>query len=177
MKSRTVRKLSGEELVQHALKLLNVRALSASELRTKLMRRAAQPEDVGPAIEKMKEYGFVDDSRFAEGYASARRESGSYGKQRVLRGLQQRKVSASVAQKAAEAAYRDTDETDLVRKWLERKFRNIPLTEYLKEEKHLASAYRKLRYAGFSSAASIRVLKQFAARAEELDDLDNDSAC
>jgi regulatory protein len=177
MKSRTARKLSGEELVQHALKLLNVRALSAPELRAKLMRRAAQPEDVGPAIEKMKEFGFLDDARFAEGYALARRESGSYGKQRVLRGLRQRKVSSAIAQKAAEAAYRDTDESDLVRNWLERKFRNIQLSEYLKEEKHLASAYRKLRYAGFSSAASIRVLKQFAERADELDDLDDGGPC
>jgi hypothetical protein len=41
----------------------------------------------------------------------------------------------------------------------------------LGEEKHLASAYRKLRLAGFSSGNSIRVLKCHAAEAEKLEEM------
>jgi hypothetical protein len=42
----------------------------------------------------------------------------------------------------------------------------------LAEEKHLASAYRKLRLGGFSSGNSIRVLKRYAAEADRLEGLE-----
>ena len=47
------------------------------------------------------------------------------------------------------------------------------LSEYLKEPKNLASLYRKLRVAGFSSPSSIRVLKAYTARANELEETDS----
>jgi hypothetical protein len=49
------------------------------------------------------------------------------------------------------------------------------LSEYLKEPKNLASLYRKLRVAGFSTPASIRVLKSFSSRADELEELESGS--
>jgi hypothetical protein len=44
----------------------------------------------------------------------------------------------------------------------------------LRDEKHLASAYRKLRYAGFGSGNAIRVLKRYAERADELESLEDE---
>ncbi|HEX6545457.1 MAG TPA: hypothetical protein VF023_04045, partial [Bryobacteraceae bacterium] len=68
--------------------------------------------------------------------------------------------------------YEEVDEQDLIRRYLERKFRSKDLREFLREEKHLASAYRRLRAAGFSSNNSIRVLKEFSQRADELEEAD-----
>ena len=47
--------------------------------------------------------------------------------------------------------------------------RVLDLSAYLAEPSHLASAFRRLRYAGFSAANSIRVLKRFSQQADELD--------
>ena len=54
--------------------------------------------------------------------------------------------------------------------YVARKFRGRNLTEYLADPSHLASAYRKLRYAGFGSSACIRVLKRYSDRAEEIEE-------
>lgn len=167
---RSIRKLDAQGLFQYALNLLGGRAMSAGEVRTKLTRKASEPGDVEQVLARLREYKYIDDSRFAENYATTRKDSGSFGKMRVLRDLRQRRVSGTVAQKAVDQAYEEVDEVTLIEQWLERKFRNVRLQEYLKDEKHLASAYRKLRYAGFSPGATIRVLKRFAERAEELAD-------
>ena len=165
---RTPKKLAAEELFQYALTLLGGRALSAGEVRSKLGRRAEKPGDIEFVIAKLREYRYLDDGRFAEGYALARTDN--FGKARVLRDLRQRRVDSGVAEKAVEAAFADVEEGRVVNEWLRRKYRNVDLAEYLQEERHLASAYRKLRYAGFSSGASVRALKQFASRADELED-------
>lgn len=154
------------------MKSLGARALSISEIRSKLVRRAADPADVGIVLARLQEYKYLDDSRFAEDYASARKDNQGFGKMRVLRDLGQRKVGSTVAQKAVEQIFEGADETAMVEEFLGRKFRNQKLSEYLKEPKHLAAAFRRLRYAGFSSTTSIRVLKRYAAQAEDLEALD-----
>lgn len=167
---RKARKLAAEELFHYALSLLGGRALSAGEVRSRLNRRAADPADIEPALARLREYGFVDDEKFAEGYATARRDSGIAGKARVLRDLRQRSVSSGVAEKAVTEVFSDVDEVAAVEQWLKRKYRSVVLSEYLRDEKHLASAYRRLRYAGFGSSAAIGVLKRYASKAAELED-------
>lgn len=169
---RAPRLLDAEELWSFALKSLGTRALSILEIRAKLTRRASDPADVETVLARLKEYKYLDDSRFAENYASARKENQGFGKMRVLRDLGQRKVGSTVAQKAVEQIFEGADETAMVEEFLARKFRNQKLSEYLQEPKHLAAAFRRLRYAGFSSTVSIRVLKKYAAQAEDLESLD-----
>jgi regulatory protein len=169
-KARTLKKLAREELFQYAASILGARGLSAAEVRTKLVRKAADPADIEPVLTRLREYSFLDDTRFAEGYATARRDSGSFGQSRVLRDLRQRRVSRSVAEQAVGSAFEDFDERAAVDAWLRRKYRTLNLHEYLQDPKHLASAWRKLRYAGFSSSSSIAALKGYASRADELED-------
>ena len=85
-----------------------------------------------------------------------------------------RRVAPAVAKQAAEAAFEGADEVAMIEAFLKRKYRGKDLGALLKEEKHLASAYRKLRTAGFSTGNSIKVLKLHAAQAELLEDLDNE---
>ena len=167
---RAPKLLDAEGLWDYALKLLGMRALSAEEMRTKLRRRAADPGDIDSVIGKLREYKYIDDPKFAEGFATARRDAQGFGKHRVMRDLQQRRVPKTVAERAVAEAFTGVDEIAMIEQFLERKFRNKDLHEYLQEEKHLAAAYRRLRYAGFSSAASTRVLKRYSERAEELQD-------
>lgn len=166
------RKLDASELKQYALRLLAGRALSVGELRTKLAARALEPQDIEPIVEYLGEHKFLDDTRFAQHYTRLRLEGDGHGQARVLRDLRQRKVDTPLAQQTVTAAFAQVDEIALIERFLARKFKNTDLTAYLREEKHLASAYRKLRLAGFGSSNTIRVLRRYSLRADEIDESD-----
>jgi regulatory protein len=159
-------------LMAYAARTLASRAQTVSELRTKLRRRAARLEDVDAVIARLKDAGYLNDRRFAESFATWRRENQGLGKSRVMRDLMARRVAPAVAQQAAETAYREVDEIAMIENFLERKYRGKDLGTLLREEKHLASAYRKLRAAGFTVGNSIRVLKRYAAEAERLEEME-----
>src|SRR5580704_5689527 len=161
-------------LMTFAARSLSARALTISELRDKLNRRAAEPSDVDEVLARLKESGYLNDQRFAESYASWRRDDGGFGKTRVLRDLMARRVAPAVAKQASEAAFREADEVAMIEAFLARKYRGKDLGALLKEEKHLAAAYRKLRTSGFSTGNSVRVLKRYAAQAELLEDTEEE---
>jgi len=162
-------------LMTFAAQALSARALTVSELREKLKRRAAEPSDVDLVLARLKEAGYLNDQRFAESYASWRRDDGGFGKTRVQRDLMARRVAPAVAKQAAEAAFQKADEVAMIEQFLARKYRGKDLGALLKEQKHLASAYRKLRMSGFSTGNSIKVLKRYAEQAEMLEDVENES--
>jgi regulatory protein len=172
MTKRKPKLFQNAELLNYAVRALGGRAHSTGELREKLRRRAERAEDVDAVLAKLKELGYLDDKRFAESYAAARLENQGLGKMRVLRDLRQRRIAPQLAEQVAEKTYQETDETKLIEDFLKRKYRGKKLGEFLGEEKNLASAYRRLRYAGFSAGASIRVLKRYARQAEELEGLE-----
>lgn len=167
--------LSG--LLEYSARTLSIRAQTASELREKLRRRAGKREDVEEVLGKLKEAGILNDRHFAEAFASWRRDNDGFGKTRVLRDLLSRRVSPDIAKEAADSVYAETDETVLIQQFLARKFRGKNLGVLLEREnpdrdKNLASAYRKLRTAGFSAGNSIRVLKRYAADADRLEEIE-----
>ncbi len=174
MAKRQPQPLDREKLLNVALRALGGRAHSAGELRDKLRRRAQSDEDVDTVLAKLKEAGYLNDQRFAENYASARLQNQGLGKMRVLRDLRQRRVAPKLAEQVTEKTYEQTDEANLIEEFLRRKFRGKDLKAYLSEEKNLAGAFRRLRYAGFSAGQSIRVLKRFAAKPEVLDALEGE---
>jgi len=171
---RPLAKLDLEGLLNYAGRSLARRAQSLGELRTRLKQRAARQEDVPEVINRLKEAGFLNDRKFADSFANWRRDNQGLGQARVMRDLLTRRVAPAVAKQAVQVAYSSVDETALIESFLERKYRGKNLGQLLNEEKNLASAYRKLRTAGFSSGNSIRVLKRYAAEAERLDALEDE---
>lgn len=174
MATRKTKLLDQEALMNYALRLLGGRAYSLGELREKMRQRAERPESIEQVMAKLKELGYVDDRKFAENYAAARLENEGFGKMRVLRDLRRRRVAPQLAQQVTERTFQSTDETELIEAFLKRKFRGKQLGPFLKDPKNLAAAYRRLRYAGFSSGVSIRVLKRYSSQAEELDGLETE---
>ncbi len=166
--------LDANGLMAYAAQALSARALSVSELREKLKRRAAEPSDVDQVLDRLKASGYLNDQRFADSYAGWRRDDGGFGKMRVLRDLMARRVAPALAKQASEKAFEGADEVAMIEKFLARKYRGKDLGALLKEEKNLASAYRKLRLSGFSTGNSVRVLKRYAEQAELLEDDDNE---
>jgi len=162
--------LSAEALWDFAVKTLGARAQSTGELRRKLIQKAERAADVDDTISKLRDYGYLNDRRFAESYAGFRLENQGLGKSRVLRDLRQRKVSAGLAEGAVDNIYRNVDEVEMIDSFIRRKFRpKTPLPEALEDPKQLASAYRRLIRAGFSSSNVIQVLKRIAKGGELLE--------
>ena len=156
--------------MEYAQRILAMRAYTIGELKQKLRTRALVEADIDPVLSVLKQAGVLNDRKFADTFATARKTNQGLGQHRVLRDLMVKKVPSTVAKEAVREAYEDTDETVLIAGFLERKYRGKDLRVFLEEEKNLASAYRRLRTAGYSSSNSIKVLKRFASRAEEIEE-------
>ena len=155
------KKLDSDALWKYALGLLQRRSHSIAELRQKLLLRASSAADLKAVLEKLRSYGFTDDCKFSEAFAAARLEDQGFGPARVLRDLRARRVAAPIAERAVKQAFAGIDEHELVASFLTRKYRSKNLRQFLAEEKNLASAYRRLRTAGFSARAVLDVLKRY----------------
>lgn len=172
---RKPKKLNSEGLWEYALRALGQRAHSSNELRQKLSRRAATPSDVAATMDKLKEYGMTDDRKYSEAFAASRLQNQGFGQFRVLRELRSKRVAEGVAKPAIEKAYSGKNEQELIESFLARKFRGKNLREFLQDRKNLASVYRRLRTAGFSSPGVFAVLKKHAKSIEEWDEEESET--
>jgi regulatory protein len=169
---RKPRLLDRDALFQYALKSLAGRAQSTGELRERLRRRAAKPSDIDEILAQLKENGYLDDRRFAEGFAASRLSNEKFGKTRVIQDLRQRRVAPALAEGTVKQVYEGVDESELIEDWIRRKYRLAPREGLFQEEKDLAAAYRRLARAGFRTGEIVRVLKRFAKNPELLDDFE-----
>ncbi|MGA2738017.1 MAG: RecX family transcriptional regulator [Bryobacteraceae bacterium] len=169
MKQRKSVPLDAAALWEYALLLLGGRAYSSGELREKLRRKAVRAADVDPTIARLKEYGYLDDRKFAENFAAARLENQGLGKTRVLADLSRRRVTPAVAQQTVGKVYENVSEEGLAEDFVRRKFRMAARESLFQDEKQMASAYRRLMHAGFRPATAVAVLKKFARNPELLD--------
>src|SRR6266446_9945926 len=106
-------RLPAAALWDFAVKSLGARACSTGELRRKLVQKAERTADVDDVISRLRDYGYLNDRRFAESYAGARLENQGLGRSRVLRDLRQRRGSDTLATGAAERTYKNLDEMEL----------------------------------------------------------------
>ena len=169
MEERKIRRLDGGALWTFAVKALAGRAHSTGELREKLRRRAERAGDVDEVLARLKDVGYLDDRRYAEGFASSRLANERLGRTRVIQDLRQRRVAPSLAERTVQKVYQDVDEEALIEDFIRRKYRLAPREGLFRADKHLAAAYRRLLHAGFRSGDIIRVLKRFARNPDLLD--------
>jgi regulatory protein len=169
MDERKPRPLDAEALWSYALKALAARAHSTGELREKLRRRAKRAEDIDAVLDRLKEDGYLDDRRFAEGYAAARLAGDRFGRGRVIHDLRQRRVAPALSERTVQQVYENVDEQELIDEWIRRKYRSAPREGLFQDEKDLAAAYRRLLRAGFRTGEILRALKRFARNPELLD--------
>jgi regulatory protein len=113
-----------ERTFQRAVKLLAAKPRSIAELRERLMQgRGANKAVVETVIARLREYGYLDDQRFAFGYASLKVRQRPVGKRRLQRELQLKKVDRSVADEALEAVFAETSEEELIDRAIEKRIR------------------------------------------------------
>ena len=169
MSERIIRHLDSEGLWTYALRALSSRAHSTRELRDKLRRRAARAEDIDAVLARLAASGYLNDRRFAEGFAAARLAGEGFGSRRVIRDLRRRQVAPALAEQTVQQVYQSVDETALIEEWIRRKYRTAPREGLFQEDKDLARAYGRLLRAGFRPGEIVRVLKRFTKNPDLLD--------
>src|ERR1051325_3078754 len=98
-----------------AIKLLATKPRSVAELRERLLRgKNTNEEIVETVIARLREYGYLNDERFAFGYASYKVKQRPVGRRRLERDLKMKKVDSGVANEALEMVYAETSEEQLI---------------------------------------------------------------
>ena len=162
------RLLAAEALFEYAVKALSRRALTVSELRARLERRAARIQDVNEVLERLAAVDYLDDSRVAESYSRFRKECEALGPKRVVRELQGRGVDTSVAEAAVGEAYEGSDEMELIHAHLRKKLGKEYRERKIEDPKVIARLYRGLSRAGFAGDRIVDALREISSDSEWL---------
>lgn len=107
-----------------AIKLIAAKSRSVADLRERLLQsRRASKADVETVIARLKEYGYLDDERFAFSYASLRVKQRPIGKRRLERDLKFKKVDSATAAAALDLVFAETTEEELLDRAIEKRIR------------------------------------------------------
>jgi regulatory protein len=164
--------LDENALHEYAVKSLGRRMRSESELR-RLMHAKVEREETGAAkinsvITRLKEYGYLDDTAFAENYTQLRQQNEKFGARRVTQELNRKGIAKQTVTDTVESKYAEVSEEALAREHLERKRIHKP-----ENEKETARVMRRLITAGFSPGVIYKILRQWEVPDETLMALEN----
>ena len=148
-----------------AVKLLAARPRSESELRDRLAARA-DGDAVDECILKLKELGFLDDARFAAGYARHRMSTRPIGRSRMACELAARGVARSTIDEALKAVFLEVDEETLIDRAIEKRLRREARSLDRKGVKRLLDHLARL---GFDRELIISKVRALRAGTEALD--------
>lgn len=98
-----------DEVREAALRLLEYRDRSVSELRQRLARKSYPEEEIEEVIADLEECGLLDDRRFAELLAQSAVSSGK-GRRFIAHKLKEKDVDSLVAQQVLEQIFEEEDE-------------------------------------------------------------------
>jgi regulatory protein len=155
-----------ERTMQRAIKLLAAKPRSIEELRERLLEKQwTNAEAVDAVLAKLREYGYLDDERFAFGYASFKVRQKPVGRQRLQRALALKKIDKETADEALKLVFEQTPEDELIERAIEKRVRLRGRPETRAETKSL---FDHLLRQGFSYELVIRKVR--AVSETSLDD-------
>ena len=111
---------------ERAVKLLAAKPRSVAELRERLLQTKGLKGNttiVETVIARLREYGYLDDERFAFNYASSKVKQRPVGRRRLQRDLKLKQVENTVAEEALELVYAETPEDQLIDRAIEKRIR------------------------------------------------------
>lgn len=111
---------------ERAIKLLAAKPRSVAELRERLLQgkgARGNKANVETVIARLREYGYLDDERFALSYASSKVKQRPIGRRRLQRDLKLKQVDNNVAEEALELVYAETPEEQLIDRAIEKRIR------------------------------------------------------
>ena len=144
---------------ERALASLARRSYTTRELRQRLTKQF-QPDEIDPAIERLTELGYLDDSRWATEFVEARRHR--FGGRR----LRQELARHGVARETVEVATGDLDDAPAA---ITVARRRLPALRRLDPEQRKRRLYGYLQRRGFGHDATQRALVEVLDAEQQLD--------
>lgn len=140
-----------------AVELLSRRDHATGELKEKL-RQKGYVQGAEQALEKLCEYGYLDDRRFAESYAEELVRLKHFGKRRIEQELYKKGVARDIIKETLERIETDTDALEAL---VERKY-----ARFLGTQKGNAKAVNALVRMGYPYADIKAAIESVCAKAE-----------
>jgi len=164
------------ELYEYAVGALARRMRTVAELKRLLRPRVEAETEYGQTlvevvIARLKDQGYLNDSRYAAAYSSLRRDNEKFGKRRVITELKARGVHGDLIEKAVASAYEEVNEERQARAYLRRKRLQKP-----KDQKQAARIFRNLARAGFATRTIFAILKKWDVDDETLTALESEAS-
>ncbi len=146
--------LTNEDVKEKALRLLEFRNHSEYELREKLLRYGAEPEQINRAVEFCTEYGFLNDESYAMALARDLSNLKKYGKYRIKAELAKRGIAPELIENAlCEIEEKSEVLEELIKRKLKGSF----------EKKDTDRAIRYFIYRGYSLTDIKRAIERLKA--------------
>ena len=163
-----------DELYQYGVGALARRMRSVAELKRLLRRRVEAETELGDTlveivVRRLKDQGYLNDTRYATAYSSYRRDNEKFGRARVITDLKAKGVHGEVIDSAISSTYSEIDEEKQARDYLHRKRLQKP-----KDQKETARIFRHLMRAGFRSKTIFTILKRWDVEDEVLSNLESE---
>ena len=134
-----------------ALRVLALRDHSEAELSRKLKEKGFEPEGIEASLARLRELGYLDDARFARGFAeSAIRNGRGYGARLKLE-LARRGVAPAIVQETLGELGCQFAEADVLARTIERRYPGFDPRRATEKEKRKVVAY--LQRKGFTLGA------------------------
>lgn len=127
-----------ERTMNRAVKLLAAKPRSVGELRERLLEKAWTDESiVSGVLEKLEEYGYLDDKKYASDLAMSRLRLKPQGKRKLRYSLSQKPLSRENIDSAVEAAFERLPESELIDSAIEKRLRLRGMPETHDDRKKL----------------------------------------
>jgi regulatory protein len=152
--------------MERAVRLLAAKPRSIGELRERLLEKSWTNEEiVETVLQKLEDYKFVDDERFAHDFAASKLRQKPVGKRKLQQTLQQKQLDKETVQHALEQVYEETPEADLIEEAIKKRIRLKGLPKDRDETKKF---YDYLMRQGFSYGLISDKMREIAR--EEFDE-------
>jgi len=113
-----------KKVFERAGRLLAAKSRPVAELRERLLQgRHANETIVDEVIARLREYGYLDDERFAVTFASSKVRQKPTGRRRLERELSLKKIDKGVAAQALDTVFAETSEEDLIDRAIAKRIR------------------------------------------------------
>jgi len=113
-----------ERTMNRAVKLLAAKPRSVGELRERLLEKNwTNDEMVSGVLEKLKEYGYLDDAKYAADLALSKLRQKPQGKRRLQQAMSRKKLDRETLDAAIDTAFTKMPENQLIDLAIEKRLR------------------------------------------------------
>ncbi len=142
-----------KEAFNKALDIISFKDNTTYEIRNKLYKKGYDDIIISDVLEKLKEYNFIDDNKYAQSYVNSCLTYKKYGKNKIIYMLKQRGISSSII---SNLNFNNDLEFETAKNVFYKKLSSLDKYDNNKKKEKL---YRHLSSKGYSSEVIMKLLK------------------